>query len=200
MTNPDFDIALASCILPDGVDPPIPLGIDTNPPQVGMQGFAAGYLDTSARTIWLSENTREGHWEFGGKFSLTHCQVIAALPKGSSLYRRPCFQINIPIHSGMSGGPVINLPDDEHVAICGILMSDMSTDPDMYTEASGKYAIAASLWIAVALSMWVDRANGSKEEWTLRDLIKKGIVKDFGTADFDLMATKDGKLDVIPKL
>jgi hypothetical protein len=193
--NPDFDISLASCILPDGISPPIPLGIDTTPPQAGMQGFAAAYVGVSARTIELGKTTREGHWQFEGKFSLNACQVIASLPGGTSLYGRPCFQIDRQIPSGMSGGPVINFPYIGHPAICGVLLSDLSIGPDMQT-ASGDTAIAAALWISVALSMWVERSNGSNEEWTLLDLIKKGVVTDFGAASFELKNTKDGKVGV----
>jgi hypothetical protein len=195
----EFDIALASCILPDGIEPPIPLAIDTNPPQVGMQGLAVGYVDMKAHTVQLlDENVRTGHWEFEGEFTPRPCAVTKAQPHGSSLCRWPCFQINVPIHSGMSGGPVINFPDNEHPAICGILASDLSINPDAQTEASGENALASALWISVALSMPVERGNGSKEIWTLLDLIENGIVKDFGTAHFELRATQDGRIEVIP--
>jgi hypothetical protein len=46
--------------------------------------------------------------------------------------------------------------------------------------------------------MWVERANGTKEEWTLLDLINKGIVTDLGTAHFELRTTEDGRIEVIP--
>jgi hypothetical protein len=194
--KPEFDIALASCILPDGLEPPVPLAIDTNPPHVGMQGLAVGYVDLNSRTVQLDENARAGHWEFEGQFRARDCEVIETKPRGSSRCHWPYFQINIPIYSGMSGGPIINLLDNEHPAICGLLTSDLSENQDRMTEASGARAIAAALWISVSLSMW----NGTKEEWTLLDLIKKEIVKDFGTAHFELRATQDGRMDVIPTI
>jgi hypothetical protein len=196
--KPEFDIALASCILPDGVEPPVPLAIDTNPPQVGMQGLAVGYVDMRARTVRLDENARAGHWEFEGEFTPRLCEVIKAEPHGASMCRWPCFQINVPIDSGMSGGPVINFPDNEHAAVCGVLTYDLSINPDKQTEGSGENALASALWISVALSMWIERGNGTMEEWTLLDLVKKGIVKDVGSAHFELRATQDGRIDVIP--
>jgi hypothetical protein len=196
--KPEFDVALASCILPDGVEPPVPLAIDTNPPQVGMRGLAVGYSDMRARTVRLEENARAGHWEFEGQFAPRRCEVIKAEPHGSSMCRWPCFQIDVPIDSGMSGGPVVNFPDNEHAAVCGVLASDLSINPDKQTEGSGEKALASALWISVALSMWIERGNGTMEEWTLLDLIKKGIVQDFGTAHFELTATQDGKIAVTP--
>jgi hypothetical protein len=190
----------SGCDLPDGIAPPDPLAIDTDPPQIGMKGHAVGYADMSARIIKLDEKSRGGQWEFEGKFSMSDCEVIAAQPQGSSLCRWPSFQIDVPIHSGMSGGPVINFPDDKTPAICGILTSDLSISPRISTEASGENALASALWISVALSMWIDRINGAKEEWTLLDLIKKGIIKNFGTVDFELKPIEDGRIEIIPKL
>jgi hypothetical protein len=196
----EFDIALGYCVLPDGIEPPVPLAIDTNPPQVGMKGRAIGYVDMSARIIQLDERPSDVPCEFEGQFSMTACEVIGAEPRGSSLCRSPCFQINVPIHSGMSGGPVINFPDDKTPAVCGVLTSDLSTNPDTPTNASGEKAMASALWVSVSLSMWVGRSNGAKEEWTLLDLIKRGKIKDFGSADFELRPAKDGRTEIIPKL
>jgi Trypsin-like peptidase domain len=198
--KPDFDIALCYCVLPDGIELPAPLAIDTDPPHVGMKGCAIGYVDMSARIIQPDERQSDVLWEFEGQFSMSDCEVIGAEPRGSSLCRSPCFQINVPIHSGMSGGPVINFPDDKNPAICGILTSDLSTNPDALTEASGENALASALGISVALSMWIDRSNGAKEERTLLDLVKGGVIKNFGTVDYELMPAKNGRIEVIPKL
>jgi hypothetical protein len=197
--KPEFDIALGYCVLPDGIEPPAPLAIDTNPPQVGMKGLAIGYVDMSAHIIQLDERPSDVLWQFEGQFSMSDCEVIGAEPRGSSLCRSPCFQINVPIHSGMSGGPVINFPDDTTPAVCGVLTCDLSINSDTLTKASGEKAMASALWVAVSLSMWVGRSNGAKEEWTLLDLIKRGKIKDFGSADFDLRPTEDGRTEIIPK-
>jgi hypothetical protein len=165
-----------------------------------MKGLAVGYVDMSARIMQLGENSRDGSWEFEGRFSKSDCEVIGAHSNGISQCRWPCFQINVPIHSGMSGGPVINFPDDKNPAICGILTSDLSTNPDALAEASGGNALASALWISVALSMWIDRSNGAKEEWTLLNLIKQGMIKNFGTVDYELIPIKYGRIEVIPKL
>ena len=198
--KPEFDIALGYCVLPDGIELPAPLAIDTNPPQVGMKGRAIGYVGMNARIIQLDERPSDILWEFEGQFSMSDCEVIGAEPRGSSLCRSPCFQINVPIHSGMSGGPVINFPDDKTPALCGILTSDLSINPDTPTKASGEKAMASALWVSVSLSMWVGRSNGAKEEWTLLDLIKRETIKDFGSAEFELRPTKDGRTKIIPKL
>lgn len=198
--KPEFDIALGYSVLPDGIEPPAPLAIDTNPPQVGRKGCAIGYVDMSARIIRPDERPSDVLCEFEGQFSMSDCEVIEAEPRGSSLCRAPCFQINVPIHSGMSGGPVINFPDDKTPAVCGILTSDLSLNPDTPTKASGEKALVSALWISVSLSMWVERSNGAKEEWTLLDLIKRWKMKDFGSADFELRPTKDGRTEIIPKL
>jgi hypothetical protein len=199
--KPEFDIALAYCVLPDGIEPPAPLAIDTNPPQVGMKGYAVGYVDMTAGVIQLNERPMvDVPWEFEGQFSMSDCEVIAAEPHGSSLCRSPVFQINVPIHSGMSGGPVINFPDNTTPAICGVLTSDLSISRDTPTKASGEKAMASAMWVSVSLSMWVQRSNGAKEEWTVLDLVKRGKIKDFGSADFELTPAKDGWIKIIPKL
>jgi len=199
--NPDFDIAIAGCVLPEGIDPPKPLAIDTDPPHIGITGLATGYGDMTARAYaGEDENSTHDRWEFEGKLLAEHCQVIEVSPHGSTVLRSPCFQINVPIHSGMSGGPVIHFLDHGTAAIYGLLTADESGNPSRPGESNGARALASALWISVSLSMPIERANRTTEEWTLLDLIRKGIVKNLGTVDFKLNRTRDGRIDVIPQV
>lgn len=97
----------------------------------------------------------------------------------SSLVQWPSFRIDNPIHSGMSGGPVVELFNGDTPVIRGILASDMTTTREN-NVGDGSVAAVSEIWPVGEMDIGVLWGGlpelGLSSARTLIDLIALGHV------------------------
>lgn len=121
-----------------------------------------------------------------GKVSQMAGKVIDVFYDRHILVKGPCFQVDVPINSGMSGGPVFQITEAGQPIVIGAMSSDDGTEADL-SLGTGKSAIAASLVTLLDMELSLDGhfpltySNTSVQPTairTLRDLITLGVIVD----------------------
>jgi len=102
--------------------------------------------------------------------------------KGPGNHRWPCFQVDCPLLSGMSGGPILIERDNELIA-CGIVSSDLQLGEN---KASGEHAFASIMWTSSYIKTDLfhtdtDTGNVAKLN-NILDFMKIGIIEDLDNA------------------
>ena len=125
-----LDLALCSAFIPEASTNVIfakKLRIDTTPPRVGTQVVAAGYGDT--KTTFGVSPTGDPTASFSSKLDWRHGTIVETFPDGYAPQRLgPAFRVDVPISSGMSGGPILRIDAEGHVLAVGVNTSDWSTE------------------------------------------------------------------------
>lgn len=182
--NDPLDMAICSAYFPDHVPShvtfPVKLAIDTTPPSVGTPIISAGYGDTELNVhIDDAKGISTAHFE--SKLDYRHGTIVDVFSTGEQARRYgPSFQIDIPISSGMSGGPVINKLYGDRVVACGINASDFSCEDGGQSTGSAVRAIAQMLWPCMAITVKDVRVEDDQRPVRVLELAKRGFVDDLG--------------------
>ena len=180
--NDPLDIAVCSVYSPEQVPPNVhfrnKLALDTAPPKVGTPIITAGYGDMTLQ-VETSDSMSRAAIEY--RLVYRHGTITDIFPAGhKSLRLGPSFQIDVPISSGMSGGPVISKRYGDAVVVCGINTSDISVETG--GSASGIRAIAQMLWPSMAIVVKQVEVDGMSGPVRLIELLRRGFIEDHGKA------------------
>jgi S1-C subfamily serine protease len=169
--------------------------ISSRLPDVGSPVLIRGYFassDVSAQMIppgfeGLIKHLMGGLPSFmEGTVSQMGGKVVDVFYDRHILVKGPCFQIDVPINSGMSGGPVFQITEGGQPVVIGAMSSDDGAEEDL-SLGTGKSAIAASLVTLLGMELSINGhfpltySNASVQPTiirTLRDLIALGVIVD----------------------
>lgn len=169
--------------------------ISSRLPEVGSPVMIHGYFassDVSAEMIppgfegLIKQLMGELPSFMDGKVSQMVGKVVDVFHDRHILVKGPCFQIDVPINSGMSGGPVFQITEGGLPVVIGAMSSDDGTEEDL-SLGTGKSAIAASLVTLLDMELSIDGhfpltyRNASVQPTkirTLRDLFTLGVIVD----------------------
>ncbi len=184
--NDPSDIAICSAYFPESVPASarfsVRLSIDTTPPTRGTPIIAAGYGDTKL-AVERDASTGISTARFESKLDYRHGTIVDVFAAGDTARRYgPSFQIDVPISSGMSGGPVINKTYGDRVVACGVNTSDFSFEEIRDGSGSGLRAIAQMLWTCMGIAVKGAEVDGEMRPVRLLELARRGFVDDLGNA------------------
>lgn len=184
--NDPSDIAVCSAYFPESVPASarfsLRLSIDTRPPTRGTPVISAGYGDTKL-AVERDDASGISTGRFESKLDYRHGTIVDVFSAGDSARRYgPSFQIDVPISSGMSGGPVINKTYGDHIVACGVNTSDLSSEEIAEGSGSGLRAIAQMLWTCMGIAVKQAEVEGETRPVRLLELAKRGFVDDLGNA------------------
>jgi hypothetical protein len=168
------------------------LGLDTTPPHVGEEIHAYGYTEMATLDQEVSYGSADGRWRMTSTFVGVQGEVLEINPQSSmARFIGPCFRINVPISSGMSGGYVTRLTDDGP-RVCGVLCSDVSSE-ESAGIGSGHAALAAQLWPIVDIQVDASEgADGAKQRVRLKRLFESRLIDDLGRAHEKVTVVDNG--------
>jgi hypothetical protein len=179
--------------------------LDTTPIiPIGQPLVAFGYTGLHATSDPDFDNLRFTACADEGILVGRHGKVLANVQAGGS-ERFTGVYVSCPFDSGMSGGPVVELRNDEPF-VRAVITSDLSEDGANQASGSGARAFANSIWMLAGL-----RAHGADVELSdgtlasdplVRDLIAENRVRDVGAAHLHVQLTehRDGKYPSIRDL
>lgn len=189
------DVALLSVSLPENVNAIINKQFLINPsgPKIGDEIYVYGYFDgkdTSTEIIpegfesLLKTILGDLPAQFGARISYQKGRVIKDYADGIGLVRSPCFVVDVPFNSGMSGGVVFEVSENQFVA-CGLVSSDEGNSSDD-VMGTGGHAVAAKL--APLFHMNLDMQGKPPLTYensfvpktnilTLKDLVSLGVIE-----------------------
>jgi hypothetical protein len=182
-TPSDVAIALATlqAHVPADVSFRKRLGIDASPVTKGEFVHLAGFSGMTHK----QEILEGGAFGDRGMIKLDHSLFTCSIQdvyhaKGPMGEPDPCFKIDTPINSGMSGAPILKGVKEGKPAICGIAGKDGSYRIGEEAIGSGENALAWQLRTALGITVDVDDQNGGTYKTPFLELIKSGVVDDFG--------------------
>jgi hypothetical protein len=116
------------------------LAIDSRSVKEADQVVALGHAKLSVSS---SQNYEAEEYLASLQLGLQHRvgSVLELRPHGGTIYRWPGFLVDCPFDSGMSGGPVITMANDE-LCVRGVVCGDLSTDAANGALGSGAQAFA----------------------------------------------------------
>ncbi len=122
--NDPLDVAVCSVSFPEAVPGRVSfsrqLTIDTTPPERRMDVISAGYGDTTL-DVNVDRSNEISIASFESKLDYRHGKIVDVFSSSDEARRYgPSFQVDIPISSGMSGGPVINKRYGGRVVACAV--------------------------------------------------------------------------------
>lgn len=148
-------------------------------PELGEKVIVAGFFKTEVASSHHRESDgRAAFQAVSAKFQCVEATVTEVLPDGIRDIRWPCFKLDCPLYSGMSGGCVLVRRGDSLLA-AGVISRDLSEA----ATASGAEAFAALLAPALttAFPEMSYQRSGETEVVQVRsvvDLIKLGVIRD----------------------
>ena len=184
---PGIDVALLSLTLAEDTECSFEraFALDSTPVvPVGTPITAFGYpsLKVSSQQDWDKKVFMATVNE--GSIVARRGEVLSNVEAGTE-NRFTGIYVSSPFDSGMSGGPVVELRNDEPF-VRGVITSDLSEDPSNPSAGSGARAFASSIWLLAGLraaGVNIAREDGSLLVEPLgRDLIAMGKVRDVGEA------------------
>ena len=99
----------------------------------------------------------------------------------------PAAETTIPVHGGMSGGPVFRMHADGYLkGVSAIVAKDLSPPEAFASTATAGHSTCAMLWPAMLMQVpfMLKRGNDEIQASSLRDLVKIGLIED----DYDFTA------------
>jgi len=155
------------------------LGLFSAGPMKGERVLVVGFFETEVDTSHHRESDGRAAFQVTrGKFQAVQATVIAVYPDGVRDLNWPCFQLDCPLYSGMSGGCVLVHRGDELLA-AGVVSRDLS----LSAQASGAEAFAAIIRPALGTEL-PEKQYQRKEQaqaTTIRsiiDLVRVGAIRD----------------------
>lgn len=152
-------------------------------PSKGERVLIVGFFETDIEaTHHIASGGRAAFTRISGKFQVVEATVTDIFENGIRDMRWPCFQIDCPLFSGMSGGCVLVQRGGEFFA-AGVISRDIS----YANEASGEQAFAVHIWPALTTS-FPEKAYQCEGETTttplrsILDFIKVGVIKDLSSS------------------
>lgn len=144
---------------------------DTRAPAIGEKVVALGFdrMDTRAESEASGDSKRVFTYQVNWNRSARECEVTAIHDNGHGIVKGPCFEVSVPLDSGMSGGPILNR---QALTVRGVVASGMTIEGD---EAPGK---ASLLWPLAGLALPTSSVPG--DDVSLLELLRQGIIPDLG--------------------
>lgn len=155
-------------------------------PSVGEEILTAGFPNLSDKSeafdlIDLPHRV----FALEGHVQLNRGKVLERFEdKGPGNQKWPCFQVDCPLPSGMSGGPVLmrHGEEGEELVACGVISSDLQAE----SGASGEHAFASIIWtslyIETDLEVLDPETNIGSGRLNILDMIKRSIIEDIDDA------------------
>ncbi len=180
------DVALILARIPETQEPRFVggLGVDPSPVEVGTQLEVVGYPGMRAESLPDDELRDNAILTL----PLTHrsTTVTEKFPHGYGINRWPGFKVDIPLESGMSGGPFLEVRDGSAI-VRGLVNSDLTEATDLGAAAMGQMAFGSTLWPALGTPMDMSGLTirfGSDETRlpiaSFLDLFRYGAIMDYG--------------------
>lgn len=194
LEDPDTDLALC-IIVHDEPHRRLPFDsaftLDTETPAVGSKLLALGFdrMDTIEEKEESQDSKRLLTYRVNWNRSVRECEVTAIHDGGHGIVKGPCFEVSVPLDSGMSGGPVL---DREALTVRGIVSSGVTL---IGAEASGK---ASLLWPLAGLSL--PTSSASANDVGFLELLRGGVIHDLGKLHERCEVFAEGGLRKIRKL
>lgn len=190
------DIGLLWLEAPDGSVFGPPLGLDPAPVKSGTRIQVAGYADLSVieKHDWPKEQFRVA---IKRPVVVRDGVVIRRHADGVRDIGWPVVQIDAPIDSGMSGGPVLESRGNA-LLVRGINCRDLGTASGL---GSGAEAFASKIWPTLtvpfrAQAEFVSEDGGKLRIENLLDLFKEEFITDHGEAIRRFGVSRSGGMDV----
>ena len=155
------------------------IGLYSRGPDVGEKVLVVGFFETEVRASHHREIDGKAAFQAtSGKFQVVEATVTAVFEEGIRDIRWPCFQLDCPLFSGMSGGCVLVQRGGSLLA-AGVISRDLS----LSVSASGQEAFAAHIWPALATN-FPEKQYQREGDLTVTqvrsilDLMKLGVIED----------------------
>lgn len=152
-------------------------------PNKGERVLIVGFFETDVEaTHHIASGGRAAFTRISGQFQVVEATVTEIFESGIRDMRWPCFQVDCPLFSGMSGGCVLVQRGSEFFA-AGVISRDIS----YASEASGEQAFAAHIWPALTTNFPEKsyQREGETTTTSLRsilDFIKVGVIRDISSS------------------
>jgi Trypsin-like peptidase domain len=184
---PNADLALCSITFEDDVPDDLQFqtrfGIDTSPVCVNDPVIAIGYSAMKTRSVEQRDNRIEHAFE--ARWQSPRGRVTAVYPVAGPRGRAqasPCFELDVSLLPGMSGGPVMTWTRgvDGAPYVRGVARSDLG-QTSAGTEPTPT-ALASMLWPLMMMPISLPDEDGTISGETLLDLQREGEIIDRGNA------------------
>ena len=155
------------------------MGLISAGPAKGETVLVVGFFETDVEVSHHRESDGRAAFQVTrGKFQAVQATVTAVFPDGMRDLSWPCFQLDCPLYSGMSGGCVLVQRNGELLA-AGVVSRDLS----LSAQASGEEAFAAIIRPALSTAFPEKKyqREGEAQATTVRsifDLIRVGVIRD----------------------
>jgi hypothetical protein len=156
------DLAIAALFEHGSLHRPPSVRIDTSIPVVGTPVWAVGW--SRMEPLQVEE---DGSFTFSWERAVRRGKITAVHPSGVRMHRWPCFETDITVEYGMSGGPIFD--DRSPLVAIGVISSG-------WNEGA---SVGAMLWPLGGLSIERKEGRGNKTT-TVVELIEEGLIKDLG--------------------
>lgn len=163
-------------------------------PKEGEKVLTVGFPNLSDRSeVFDLPDLPHRLFALEGPVQLNEGSVIRRFEdSGPGNLKWPCFQVDCPLLSGMSGGPVLVREGDELVA-CGVISSDLQGDDG----ASGEHAFASMIWTSLYIETDLEVrdpvTNISSGPINILGMIQQHIIEDIDDAGKKVRITRDEK-------
>jgi hypothetical protein len=159
--------------------------LDTTPTMpIGQRLLAIGYSGLNATSEQDFDQQRFTARIDEGSLVARPGKVLANAQAGGS-ERFTGVYVSCPFDSGMSGGPVVELRNEEPF-VRAVITSDLSENAANHASGSGARAFASSIWMLAGLRAYgvrMERRDGTfATDPLVRDLLAENRVRDVGSA------------------
>ncbi len=189
------DVGFGLLVAPEGRTFGPCLALDPSPVLPGTLLHTLGYSDLplSHRQDWENQ-------EFSVRLEFhlqsRECRSIDRHLGGIRHLKWPVFQVDTFFDSGMSGGPIVELRENEPV-VRGVICSDITTRGDLRAGGGGE-AMASELWPILMMpfrfNLTFSGEDGTDLEIrTMLDLLRERFIVDRGNTVRDFIWVPDGE-------
>jgi hypothetical protein len=157
------------------------IALDPAPLAVGEQLIVGGYKDMKVDHS-IDPSTDVTAAAFSYKYIQSQGEVILAEKADFRLIKWAAARTNIPLSSGMSGGPAFSRSLWEKTLTArAMICSDMSEDGGDMRSGSGTASFVTELWPALHTEVSAnDPKDNRTREWSLLQMIDEGIISHEG--------------------
>jgi hypothetical protein len=152
--------------------------LDTRPVEMGDEVRVFGYNQVTLEDVDSADSLKR----FTGAWGVRVGTVGSVYPRrGPTGQEHPCFQIDAPLESGMSGGPALTVDRDNIPCVRGIVRSDESRAENPTSSEPLLTALISMLWPLMLMPLRGPDVGGVVGEQKLLQL-DRGLIEDQGAA------------------
>lgn len=154
------------------------IGLLSAGPDLGEKVLVAGYFETEVRTFHHRESDGKAVFQaVSGKFQVVEAAVTGVFPQGIRDIKWPCFQLDCPLFSGMSGGCVL-VTRGTNLLAAGVISRDLSLSAAASGEAAFAAIIGPSLETRFPPKQYQRDQEAAVQVASIADLVALGVIED----------------------